>query len=271
MLAAGGYALTDRLGRTITVVFGCALLTAAHLFGQAAASDQTALRFDVVSVKENIGSDRSVDIGPQPPDGYRQINLDLQSYIRLAYDVHQPQRLLNVPEWTWTKRYDIIGKASGRISDDERWTMVRDVLVSRFHLKAHFEPQDQPVYVMTTARADRKLGPGLTPRPECELSACESNGAFRVEGLEMRAVTLTQLAGGMLSALARQLVIDETGIEGKFDVKASWRPDGLASDPNDTRPSLFTAMQEQLGLKLQAQRRPVEVLVIDGIQPPDPD
>jgi uncharacterized protein (TIGR03435 family) len=75
----------------------------------------------------------------------------------------------------------------------------------------------------------------------------------------------------MLSALARQLVVDETGIEGKFDVSASWRPDTAAADPNDPRPSLFTAMKEQLGLKLEAQRRPVDVLVIDHIERPDPD
>lgn len=233
--------------------------------------DAKAPRFEVVSVKENTGPDRRVDMLPQPPDGFRQANLDLQSYIRIAFDVHQPQRLSAVPEWTWAARYDIVANASEPVTEQQRMAMLRDVLVTRFHLKAHFEARDQTVYVMSAARADHRLGPGLKRRPDCATTACDPRGSFTVQGLEMRAVTLKQLADGMLSALARQLVVDETGIEGKFDVSASWRPDTAAADPNDPRPSLFTAMKEQLGLKLEAQRRPVDVLVIDHIERPDPD
>lgn len=230
-----------------------------------------ALRFDVVSVKEHVGTDRSVRFEAPPPDGYRQANLDLQSYIRIAYQVPQPERLTGLPNWTLTARYDIVGKASRRISEDERRAMLRDVLASRFHMRAHFESREQQVYVMTAARPDRRLGPGLKPRPDCESSPCESGGSGRADGVGMRAVTLKQLADGMLSALTRQVVIDETGIAGAFDISVSWRPDRANDDPNDSRPSLFTALQEQLGLKLEPERRPVDVLVVDHIERPDPD
>jgi uncharacterized protein (TIGR03435 family) len=237
--------------------------------------DDTKLRrFEVVSVKENTNADRTVDILPQPPDGFRQANLanlDLLSYIIIAFDVHQPQRLDGVPDSTWQRRYDIVAKASGPVTEQQRMAMLRDVLVTRFHLKTHFETREQMVYVMTAAHPDRRIGPGLKPRIDCAATDCESTGSFRPQGLEMRAVTLKQLADGMLSALARQLVIDETGIEGKFDVSASWRPESAVADPNDPRPSLFTAMEEQLGLKLTAQRRPVDVLVIDRVERPEPD
>jgi uncharacterized protein (TIGR03435 family) len=258
--------------RTGAFLLTLALACAPAIAQTAGAGDVTnVLGFDVVSVKENTTPDRSTDFLPQPPDGFRQTNLDLQSYIRIAFDVHQPQRLDTVPEWTWERRYDIVAKASRPITEEERMAMLRDVLVTRFHMKAHVEQRQQTVYVMTAAHADRRTGPGLKPRPDCATTACESSGSFRVEGLEMRAVTLKQLADGMLSALARRLVIDETGIEGRFDVSASFRLDTTAGDPNDRRPSFFTAMQEQLGLKLETQRRPVDVLVIDHIERPDPD
>ena len=75
----------------------------------------------------------------------------------------------------------------------------------------------------------------------------------------------------MLSALLRQVVRDETDIPGRFDVSASWRPEFAGVDPNESRPSLFTALQEQLGLKLESERRAVDVLVIDAIGRPTPD
>lgn len=84
----------------------------------------------------------------------------------------------------------------------------------------------------------------------------------------LRAVTLKQLAEGMISAVRRELVLDETGIPGVFDVDMSWRPEA-STDPDDARPAFVTAMQEQLGLKLEPTRRQIEVLVIHSIERPD--
>jgi uncharacterized protein (TIGR03435 family) len=81
---------------------------------------------------------------------------------------------------------------------------------------------------------------------------------------------LKQLAEGMISAVRRELVLDETGIGGVFDVEMTFRPE-TSADPADARPAFVTAMQEQLGLKLEPQRRQIEVLVIDSIDRPTPD
>ena len=145
--------------------------------------------------------------------------------------------------------------------------MLRDVLVTRFQLRTHVESRQQTVFVMTAMRPDKRLGPGLKLRTDCATDPCTSGGTGRPDGLVIRGTTLTQLADGMLSNLQRQVVRDETGIVGVFDVTMSWRPESPNPDPNDPRPSFFTAMEEQ-GLKLEPQRRPVDVLVVDRLERP---
>lgn len=226
------------------------------------------LSFDVVSVRENTGSDLSIRFDPDPPDGIRRSNWPLSSLVTYALNVPQPSRLVGLPEWTRTARYDISGRAGRPISDDERRSMVRAALEDTFGLRTRVETRELRVYVLTAARADKRLGPGLTPRPECATEKCASGGTGRPDGLTIRAITLTQLADGMLSGVRREIVRDETGIPGAFDVTMSWRPDNATADANDARPSFVTALEEQLGLQMDVQRRPVDVLIIDRIERP---
>jgi uncharacterized protein (TIGR03435 family) len=239
--------------------------------GVQAFAQSPALRFDVVSVKENTGSDLSIRIEAQPPDGYRQTNYPLSNLVTYAFNISQPSRIVGLPDWTRSARYDMSGKATGIITDDQRRAMLRAVLEQDFGVRTHVESREQTIYVMTAARADKRLGPGLKPRPDCAAEKCSSAGTGRPDGLEVRAITLTQLAEGMLSTMRREVVRDETGIAGAFDVTMSWRPDNAANDPNDSRPAFFTAIQEQLGLKLEPQRRNVDVLVIDQIERAKPE
>jgi uncharacterized protein (TIGR03435 family) len=227
--------------------------------------------FEIVSVKENTGSDGSIRFIPHPPDGYRQTNLPLANYVTFAFRISQESRVDGMPEWAQTTRYDIAAKAAGPITDAERRLMLREVLANRFQLRTHIESREQTVYVMTAVRADKRLGTGLTLRTDCETTPCTASGTGTPVGLTIRGATLTQLADGMLSNIRGQVVRDETGIEGKFDITMTWRPESATDDSNDPRPSFFTAMQEQLGLKLEPQRRPVDVLVIDRLERPAPD
>jgi len=229
----------------------------------------TGPRFDVASVKPNVGSDRSIPFRTPPLDGITLTNNPLESIIRYAYSV-QPFRLEGVPGWTLDERFDIAAKAAGPISDTERRLMMRALLVERFRLKAHFETRQKTIYVMTLAREDKRLGRGLKPRPECATSPCQSGGSGRRDAIQIRAVTLTQLADGMMSTLRGELVRDETGVPGAFDVEMSWRPE-TSTDPDDARPSFVTAVREQLGLKLEPLRRPVEILVVESVDRPTPD
>lgn len=241
--------------------FLLALVVGVSAFG----GQSSALRFDVVSVKENTGSDLSIRVSAQPPDGFRQMNYPLASLVTYAFDIPQPSRISGLPDWTRSARYDISAKATRAISDGERRSMVRAVLEDHFSVATHIESREQNVYVLSAARADKRLGPGLKPRPECAVDTCPSGGTGRPDSLQIQAITLTRLADGMLSSVRREVVRDETGIPGVFDVTMSWRPDDVAN-PNDSRPSFFTAIQEQLGLKLEPQRRPVDVLIIDRIE-----
>lgn len=176
-----------------------------------------------------------------------------------------------MPAWASAERFDVTAKATKPIGDRERRLMMRSLLVDRFRLKAHVESRDQTVYVMTAARADRSVGPGLTPRPDCAATPCQSAGtSSRVAGMiRVRAITLDRLADGPLSLLLNEVVRNESGIAGTFDAELSFRPE--TADASDGRPSLFTAVEEQFGVKLTPQRRPVEVLVIDALARPTPD
>ena len=235
------------------------------------ASQDTAPRFEVASVKPNVGSDLSITFRPPPPDGITYTNYPLDSIIRFAYGV-QSFRLEGAPAWTREERFDIAAKASRPISDDERRMMMRALLAERFRLKAHFEPREKTIYVMTLARADRRLGPGVTPRPDCMAPQCSSSGGGSgAQGvIKLRAATLTQLADSMLSTVRGELVRDETGMPGVFDFEMSWRPE-TSTNPDDARPSFVTAIQEQLGLKLEPMRRPVDILIVESIDRPTPD
>lgn len=232
-------------------------------------AQETGLRFEVASVKANVGRDLSIPFRPPPTDGIALINNPLESIIRYAYNV-QPFRLSGIPAWTRESRYDIAARAARPITDDERRAMMRALLAERFHLKAHVESRERTIYVLKPLRADKGLGPGLKPRPECDTNRCESGGNGRNDSINLRAVTLSRLAEGMLSVVRGELVVDETGIPGTFDVQLSWRPEAN-TDPNDDRPAFSTAVEEQLGLKLEPQRRPVDVLVVDSIERPAPD
>jgi uncharacterized protein (TIGR03435 family) len=246
-------------------------ITSAVITSAVALVGQETLRFEVASVKPNVSPDRSITFRPNPLDGILLSNNPLDSLIRYAYGL-QDFRVIGAPDWTRDARFDVAAKASHPITDAERRQMMRALLADRFRMKSHVEMREHTVYLMTPSRADKRLGAGLKPRPECESAAppCQSGGSGRQDAIVLRAVTLKQLAEGMISAVRRELVLDETGIAGIFDVEMSFRPE-TSTDPADARPAFVTAMQEQLGMKLEPTRRQIEVLVIDSIDRPTPD
>jgi uncharacterized protein (TIGR03435 family) len=171
--------------------------------------------------------------------------------------------------------------------------MLRPLLADRFKLVVHTEARDVPVYELTLARADRKLGVKLR---ESDAKCAEESrnffpdarpgpvacGDFRLGGrsLMARGLTMSGLAG-VLSGRAGRPVLDRTGLDAAYDLEIEWSSDlGLsqaplgaagASDLVADGVSLFTALQEQLGLRLQAARGRVDVIVIDRAEPPTPD
>lgn len=247
----------------LTLTFAAASLLIAAL-----AAQQPAPAFEVASIRRNTTT-VGIPFSPPPPDGINLINRPVESLVRSAYSV-EFFRLVGLPAWANEERYDVNARAARPITEEERRLMLRALLIDRFGLKAHFEPREQTVYVMTRVRPDSASGPGMKPRPDCAKAdlPCVSGGSAFADGrLSLKSARLDALAG-LVSSLLESRVVNESNVDGWFDFEMSWRPDNVSADANDRRPSLFTAMEEQLGLKLTAGRRSVEVLVVDQIQRP---
>jgi uncharacterized protein (TIGR03435 family) len=255
--------------------------------------------FEVASVKPNRSGDLLIGIDLPGTDRFTATNVALRELIRVAYDLPNA-RLVGGPDWIRTERFDIVAKSAESLP---RWTpsgppmtvllMLRTLLADRFGLVVHQETRDLPIYALTIARDDRKFGPELRPSTlDCSaVTGPPPPGAtpnqpacgMRIGPGQMvlGGVPMSQLAT-VLSPFAQRVVIDRTGLGGTFDLRLSWIPEKVPQgepppgapqlppvDPNG--PSLFAALQEQLGLKLESQRAPLEVLVIDDVERPTPD
>ncbi|HUP40091.1 MAG TPA: TIGR03435 family protein, partial [Vicinamibacterales bacterium] len=262
-------------------------------------------KFEVASVRQNTGDDGKVMIGIQPGGRFNAVNVPLWDLIRQAYAIQRTQ-LVGAPDWAESARYDIVAKAETDIPRMGPGApigplnyMLQDLLEDRFKLRVHRETRELPVYALTFAKTDRTLGQGLRastvgcaavmrgrgarggpppgPPPPGERPQC----GMRVAPNQVLAggVSLAQLTQ-MLSQFTQRIVLDRTGLDGNFDIDLTFTPERmpqgapppgappLTIDPNG--PSLFTALQEQLGLKLESERAPVEVLVIDHVERPTP-
>jgi uncharacterized protein (TIGR03435 family) len=247
---------------------------AAPALAQAPASDAPRPSFEVASVKVNKSGNSSSGSSTQPGGRLTVTNETLRDLIRDAY-VLQDFQVVGGPGWTSDDRFDIAAKAEGNADADQTRLMPRSLLAERFHLVVHDETKDMPVYALVRARADGKLGPSLTvsdvdcdgpaPRPR----PCGSHISMGPKGATIVAVssTMARLATSLSSQLHR-IVLDRTGLAGGFDVDLRWTPEQAAGTSG---PSLFTAVQEQLGLKLESTRGPVDVVVIDRVEQPTPD
>lgn len=263
----------------------------------------TVSAFDVVSIKENRSGD-TVQGSRRQPGRIVITNLPLRMLI-VSYFGLQPQQLTGGPDWIDSARYDITAQFSGEIPVTEPGTvgplqlMMQRMLAERFKLAVHTETREIPIYALTMARSDRTPGPKLRPAAtDCEavmnamLKAVREGGGPPPEppqlpdgrpacgmrfgpGGRMTAggTSMARLAQSM-SRLAGRIVVDRTGLTGGFDLDLEFTPDpAAAAQPpaaggDANLPSLFTALEEQLGLKLQPQRGPVEVLVIDRVERP---
>lgn len=256
----------------LTVIALCPIWIA--LRGPFLIAPVSAQAFEVASVRPTTSTDDTINIPATPPEGVALHNRSLADVVRYAYQLAS-FRVIGLPRWTEDERFDIVAKAARPITEGERQAMVRELLAARFRLKAHFEKREQTVYLMTRARADGSLAPGLRPRSDCLTTPCQRSGSSsRVAGvIRLRGTTMAGLAEGPMASILGQVVRDESGIEGVFDVQASWRPDAVDApvNPSDERPSFFTAIQEQLGLRLEPRREGVEVLVVESVERPTPD
>lgn len=255
--------------------------------------------FEVASVKPNKSGDRGARIGVSPGDRFRATNVNLKMLIRMAYAV-QDFQISGGPGWLDSDRYDIEAKGSSftsarpaQANDDERKSaeehrrrQVRALLADRFQLKIREETQEAPIYVLVVAKGGPKLHPSAVTEMNAAMATDKAaNGPVAFKGMRMGRGQISaqdtplDMLVGALSTQTGRTVVDKTGLKGHYDFTLRWTPDesqgqmfkggpepGPAPDPSG--PSLFTALQEQLGLKLEAQKGPVEMLIIENAEKP---
>lgn len=274
------------------------------IFGVTAlvAQDGAPAAFDIVSIKPNTSGSLARSIGPQP-GGFGGLNVSARELIAYAYAISQNSSSIQIaggPAWLDRDRFDVDARLAVRLAPAQYAPLVQRLLADRFHLQVHRETRDLPVYALVAAREDRPQGPGMRANPvDCDArrAAARAAGgpppltgtgtappdrpvcAVRIMPGVMRggAVSMSVLAT-YLGGVAGRLVVDKTNIPGTFDIDLEWTPDSFTAagaarpddrpvDPNG--PSLFTALQEQLRLKLQTDTAPMDVVVIDRLDRPE--
>ena len=223
--------------------------------------------FEVASIKpSDVGLPYPVVQG-RNPGRYAIRNASLADLIREAYAVAD-YAVVGGPEWARKDRFDVVATAAGA-TFAQHPRMLRALLAERFSLRVHQEARQLPVYDLVKARSDGRLGPNLRlVSVNCEKERCysdEGRQSLRAYGMEW--------SHRLFTAGLDRPVIDKTGLSGQVDISVRWAtsldaPDGPV--PPDQL-LLFTAVQEQLGLKLQPSVGDVEVIVIDAAERPKPD
>ncbi|HEV3196862.1 MAG TPA: TIGR03435 family protein [Bryobacteraceae bacterium] len=195
----------------------------------------------------------------------RIINEPVKLLIRAAFQIQNAQ-IAGGPEWLESDRYDIEAKTGRpeKIEPGQMSPLLQGLLADRFNLKFHREMRELTVYALVVEKNQRS-GPKLKASTEGAGTAMNTHGGpGKSQQLVGTAVSMGALAGYVGNRLGR-IVVDKTGLSESYDFTLEWAPDGA---PETSVPSLVTALQEQLGLKLESQKSPMEVLVIDNLRRP---
>jgi uncharacterized protein (TIGR03435 family) len=268
---------------TAAVVYVC-VSAIATAWSQAHAQ---APSFEVATIKLSDAPPNSGALLTYPSPGRMSItNFSLRMLIGSAFgpELGQGYQVAGGPDWLEKDRFVVVGQAAGTATRSDMIAMLRTMIVERFGLKYHVESKDVDAYALVLDRTDGKLGPklqkwdgtcnGKEPPPAQPNSTGPRCAAFfRPPGLVMRGVTMTVLAN-MLSAQITNLgrpVVDKTGLSGEFDfdLETTFAPLAANAGAADTAaPTVFVALREQLGLKLDPARAGVKVLVVDSAQRP---
>jgi uncharacterized protein (TIGR03435 family) len=249
--------------------------------------DAKPLAFDVVSVRQSK-PDSKVRVRTLP-DGYSATNLPLKAIISNAYGIRQ-DLISGAPGWTESTTYDIEAKedapvaaALQKLPSDQRSAqiglMLQAVLADRFHLKAARVDKELPIYALVIAKGGFRLKDADPNNPY--VGGLKGPDGIPKAGIMMtmqgqligQGVPISRLATNLSYQLGRS-VVDKTGLTGNYDFTLKWTPDqapavsSAGTEANSSEPSMFTALEEQLGLKLESTKGPVETLVIEHLERP---
>jgi uncharacterized protein (TIGR03435 family) len=239
---------------------------------QTGAAPQT---FDVASIRiNNTATDGRHHIINAPGESrFRTVNLALRDLIQFAYGLPDSQ-ILGGPAWFNSTMFDIDAKSDPLVdarlhalpteqARHRKRLMVQALLADRFQLKAHEETRQLPVYVLIVAKNGPKFKPSQINGTTIDTGRTQLHIAGSDDTVSVLARELAQVLG--------RVVLTQTGLTGRYDLSLRWTPDdvaALAPSSLDAPPGIFTAIQEQLGLKLESKKGPVPVLVIDSVEMP---
>jgi uncharacterized protein (TIGR03435 family) len=274
--------------KSVCLIAACGLVLVIPAFGQGSldAGQQTRLTegssgraqtYDVVSIKPT----RTGDPGEMAslPDGFVWRNANLWLLVQAAYGVIMDSQVSGLPAWAGSDSYDIEAKVD--IPTAERWRtikpeqrsaeeeqMMRSILADRCKFKAHQETREMPVYDLVIATGGLKM----KEAPSNETPSESMAGSGRMIMIA-HAVPVSLIALAFTRTVGR-VIVDKTGLgDEKFDFELDWTPynEAAVDDSTAAAPTLFTALQDQLGLKLLSSRGPVRLLVIDHMERPSPN
>jgi uncharacterized protein (TIGR03435 family) len=248
-------------------------LLAVSAFGQIPASgsadgSKPIPRFQVATIKPSRSNEsRTMQV---QGNRFATTGTSLIDLLKYAYAL-QEQEIVGGPKWLKTQKFNLVGdpETQTRPSSDEFKKMVQNLLADRFHLTAHRETRDLSVFEIVPAKGGPKLS--RSTRPPDGIPAV----GYAPGQLSAANATMADFATFLQRFVTDRPVIDGTGITGKYDLTLRWTPDDAQTegsrqggDTNNSYPGLFTAIQEQLGLKLQEEKRPAQVFVIDRVDMP---
>jgi len=233
--------------------------------------------FEVASIKENRSGDIRTTLMPYPNGTLSIENNTVRQLIRAAYGVWDYQ-LVALPGWADQRHYDITAKATGPATRAQLMLMLQQLLEDRFALMLRHDQREQSIFALVQVEPGR-LGPKLTPaKPEDEAGHLFPIRGVPRSGMTGQAATMADLAD-LLSNVQGRRVVDKTGLTGKYNFTLDTGdgrgpgagpvvpPQQALGQLRDDAPAVATALREQLGLRLEAQRAPVDVLVIEHVQP----
>ena len=254
---------------------------------------QTPPEFEISSIKRNLGTALGTDARQLPDGTYSATNISIRNLLALGWPTENFE-YQNLPDWAIRNSYDVTVKPPGGWSPAQIQEMWRALFRKRLKLEAHNDARDTPIYALVLDRADRRLGPQLRPSPHDCVALAAAAAAAPVQtqttlpseeqvmsscrSFFLRNRTIS--GGTLMSTFARalsssgvgRLVEDRTGLEGYYALTLTFsgppRPGAdVPADPGDA-PSIFIALQEQLGLRLEPARKQVQTVVIDHIEQP---
>lgn len=227
-----------------------------------------ALTWDAVSIKPHRALDNTA-MTRVLPDGFEMQNLEIHSVVIQAFPVRSGDQIVGWPAWTNSERFDFRAKMDAETADEfhklrgndasNMWRlMMRQLLEDRFVLKYHIEKRELPIYELVVAKHGPKMKTSAPDEPGTSMMSPGKLSAHHNQASD---------PSGILSGIVGRTVIDKTGLTATYDIDLTW---AWNDDPSagETGPSVFTALEEQLGLKLDSAKAPLDVVVIDHLERP---